>query len=155
MFKPESRGRHLHRPEVLIISASTATGKRSDIYSWDLTQSVPEPRSLGVRPVRLLLRIVVLRQCFYSVQLGQVLLAGGKRSDIDSWDLIASIPEPRSRDIDSWDLIASVPEPRSLGVSSRSASSSDRGPAPMFLFWFCDVLPKRPGNAQKSRIPSK
>jgi len=55
------------------------------------------------------------------------LVAGGKRSDIYSWDLIQSVPEP----IGIW------------------LSSSDCGSAPMFLFWFCDS-----GGSMLDRSPS-
>jgi hypothetical protein len=51
VFKPESRGRQLHRPEKLIISASTATGKRSDIDS--VISYSPEPFEPGCAGVRL------------------------------------------------------------------------------------------------------
>jgi hypothetical protein len=61
----------------------------------------------------------------------QICLPGGKRSDIYSWDLVQSVPEPRSLGVCRRQAIGTL----KLGFAGgRPASSSDFGSAPLFLF---------------------
>ena len=113
---------------------ATVHGNRSDIYAWDLIQFRTGTLKPGLRRQAFSSRLV-LRFCTAVYFGSATFLPGGKRSNIDSWDLIQSVPEPRRSvhrsstagkrsNIDSWDLIQSVPEPR-RSVHRRPTSDGD------------------------------
>jgi len=91
-------------PAAAALSASTAATSITNrmlsasdplMINSDATRSgTPKPGvSIGVR---LLLRALFLRRCFFDLCDSLSTVLAGKRSDIYSWDLIQSVPEPRS-----------------------------------------------------------
>jgi len=84
---------------VFLISATVVSARRETLRhlflgSHTVRTGTPKPGvSIGVR---LLLRALFLRRCFFDLCDSLSTVLAGKRSDIYSWDLIQSVPEPRS-----------------------------------------------------------